>query len=538
MLLLMALPVLAFQVSAEPPPPPQEADALPLIAGVASSAACLSVIALAALVLRRRRDLFAPRIVLLLLLVLLALSVGHLVPAVALAGVAVPAPDLAVGVAALVAALGALGVWPLLPRLIGLANPAALRREIEERRLAEAQARASEARARDAERRMAAFLAHVPEALLVLRVGAGGALAAETANPAFERLFGPAGASLPGAPPEALLPSAVAARLRACWRAQAAGGETMECEMMAELPDGQRYLQMTLVPMRGPDGQVERLLGSVRDVTATRRLQQGLVQSARLATVGTICAGLAHEASQPLNIAALWLRRVRTAAQVAPAGDRASLMRTVQVVDDQLRRAGDLVARMRGLAGEDPREAAWFDATQPVAAALRIVAAQMAGQGIALSLRGAGQRLGVHGNAARLEQAVLALLSNARDAVLDRRGSDPRAPARIEVALRRSPGLVAIEVRDSGAGVPEALADRIFDPFFTTKEPGRGTGVGLALAAGVARSLGGGIETWNLPGGGACFRMEFAAVEPGAGASARGAAKAGRGAIRAGAHAA
>jgi two-component system C4-dicarboxylate transport sensor histidine kinase DctB len=53
----------------------------------------------------------------------------------------------------------------------------------------------------------------------------------------------------------------------------------------------------------------------------------------------------------------------------------------------------------------------------------------------------------------------------------------------------------------------------IFDPFFTTKDPGRGTGLGLPFAAGVARAMGGGIETWNLPGGGACFRMELAAAD-------------------------
>jgi signal transduction histidine kinase len=67
--------------------------------------------------------------------------------------------------------------------------------------------------------------------------------------------------------------------------------------------------------------------------------------------------------------------------------------------------------------------------------------------------------------------------------------------------------------------VAHALGGAIFDPFFTTKEPGCGTGLGLSFVAGVAGAMGGGIETWNLPGGGACFRMHLAAIPP-AGCSA------------------
>jgi histidine kinase len=116
----------------------------------------------------------------------------------------------------------------------------------------------------------------------------------------------------------------------------------------------------------------------------------------------------------------------------------------------------------------------------------------------------------VRGSPARLEQAVLQLLANARDAVLERRRREPGAPARISVALQRSAGRIAIEVRDTGTGIPDALREAIFDPFFTTKEPGRGTGLGLSIAAGVARAMGGGIEAWNLAEGGACLRMELA----------------------------
>jgi C4-dicarboxylate-specific signal transduction histidine kinase len=252
---------------------------------------------------------------------------------------------------------------------------------------------------------------------------------------------------------------------------------------------------------------VERLLGTARDMTATRRLQAGLVQSARMATVGTMCAGLAHETSQPLNAALLWLRHARAA---LPGAGSDRLRSALAVVESQLRRAGDLVTRIRALAGEEPMDAEQFDAARSAAAAVETAAGQYAPEGIEVTLDRQADPLPVRGVASRLEQAVLQLLSNARDAVLERREQEPAAPARIAVRLHAEGGCAVIEVRDSGQGVPERLRESIFDPFFTTKEPGRGSGLGLSLATSVARAMGGRIEVRSPPGGGACFTMTMA----------------------------
>ncbi|WP_368414694.1 sensor histidine kinase [Falsiroseomonas sp.] len=523
------LTLLAMSVAAVPASP-DLAAARPMpgwlhaASDLATVLGCLTVLGVFGAVLLRRRDLVDGRTAAMLGGFLLALAATHLVHLVVVAGLASRPADAVAAGAAVVSAGAALGLWLCLPRLLRLPNPILLARQVELHREAERRALASEARAREAEARMAAFLGHLPDALFVLHVGADGALRVEAVNPSFEQIFGVPAARVADAPAEALLPAALAGPVVARWRQVATNGAVAEEEMTAELAAGQRVLQTVLVPMRGPDGQVERLLGSVRDVTATRRLQQGMVQSARLATVGTICAGLAHEASQPLNVASLWLRRARAAAEDVPDALRAPIARAAQIVESQLHRAGDLIARIRALAGEEARDAASFDAAGAVAAALRIAATRYAAEGITLALRGAAAPLQARGSAARLEQAVLHLLSNARDAVLERRRKDPLAPACIEVVLRHEAGAqmgrIAIEVRDSGTGVADALAGAIFDPFFTTKEPGCGTGLGLSFAAGVARAMGGGIETWNLPGGGACFRMDLAAI-PSAGCPAQ-----------------
>ncbi|WP_270938230.1 sensor histidine kinase [Falsiroseomonas oryzae] len=468
--------------------------------------AYLSIPAALLVVLLRRRDLAFPWLLGLFALFILACGSTHLVHAYAAFRPMPWGEALVKAVTAAISVVVAVTLWPVLPRILALRSPAALAREVEERRNAEVRARASEAR-------LAAFINNLAEAVFVLRIGADGSFQIESVNPAFERMLGLDAASVVDRRPEEVLPSALVAQALPRWRQAAAQGRTLDYEIGVELPAGRRSWQTVLVPMRGPDGRVERLLGSARDITATRRLQAGLVQSARLATVGTMCAGLAHEASQPLNTATLWLRRARASAEPLAAAQRTVLLRAVAVVEDQLRRAGDLVARIRGLAGDEPDGGEAFDAAVAVGAALRIAGTQYAADGIDFALHADEQPLGVRGSAGRLEQAVLQLLANARDAVVERRLAEPDAPARIDVFLRREAGRVVVEVRDSGQGIAEAARDAIFDPFFTTKPPGRGVGLGLPFAAGVARGMGGGLEAWNLATGGACFRMELAVCE-------------------------
>ncbi|PWS37106.1 PAS domain-containing sensor histidine kinase [Falsiroseomonas bella] len=475
---------------------------LHLLSDLAIGLSYLSIPAVLLVVLLRRRDLAYPWLVGLFALFIVACGLTHLMHAWTLFS---PAPVLDTLLKAITAAISvtvAVTLWPVLPRLLALRSPAALEREVMERRAAE--------------ERLGTFLANLAEAVFVVRVHPDGRLQIESVNPAFERMFSVPGEGLAGAAPETALPPPLAELALPRWRKVAEQGAPMEYEITADLPSGRLTWQTVLVPLRGADGRVERLLGSARDVTATRRLQAGLVQSARLATVGTMCAGLAHEASQPLNTASLWLRRARAAARGLPEAERAAFARAAAVVEDQLRRAGDLVARIRSLAGAEPEAAGRFDAKEPVAAAFRLAASEAAAEGITMTLRAADGPLPVQGSAGRLEQAMMNLLANARDAVIERRRNQPDAPASVEVALAQQSGSVVVEVRDSGVGIPEAVADAIFDPFFTTKDPGRGIGLGLPFAASAARAMGGRLEAWNRPGGGANFRLELPLADAGA----------------------
>lgn len=480
---------------------------LHLLSDIGTGLAYFSIPAALVVFALRRRDLAYPWIFGLFALFIIACGATHFAHAWAMF---YPDPLLEGLIKAFCAAVSiatAITLWPLLPRLLALPSPAALAREVEERRLAER-------RALDSEARTAAFIANLAEALFVLRVDQGGTrFVTETVNPAYERLFGLPASQVVGKDAQTGFIPGVTERVMPNWQRAVATGEVQRYEVEAETPQGHRLWQTVLVPMRNAAGEVDRLLGSARDVTETRRLQAGIVESARLATIGTMCAGLAHETSQPLNAAALWLRHARNAATGLMTEQGARLMAALNVIDSQLRRAGDLVSRIRGLATETG-EAETFDAARVARAAVRIADGQYAPDGIALSFTAPSGPLPVTGSPARLEEAVLHLLSNARDAVLEARATDPAAPARIGVALREQGGRVVIEVRDSGPGVPDALRQSIFDPFFTTKDPGHGSGLGLSLAAAVARGMGGGIAVSNPPEGGACFTMTLVLSEP------------------------
>jgi len=221
-----------------------------------------------------------------------------------------------------------------------------------------------------------------------------------------------------------------------------------------------------------------------------------------------MCAGVAHEMSQPVNIIGLWADRARSTLDAGLVRPR----RAMEVVLDQTRRLGTLLERMRDLAREPTAGDEPFDAATAVTAAVEVARRAWALDRVEVVLEPHAEAP-VRGRPAQLEQAVLHLLENARDAVLQRRQREAEAPARITVSIigAATPGSVTIAVRDTGGGVPTTIAGRMLEPFVTSKDPGQGTGLGLPLAVGIARGMGGRLAWANAaedrPEAGAIFRL-------------------------------
>lgn len=231
--------------------------------------------------------------------------------------------------------------------------------------------------------------------------------------------------------------------------------------------------------MLDAEGRPTKLLGTSRDMTEYRTLQEELAQTSKLATLGTLAAGIAHEMSQPLNIIRITADDNRLLMEEdGMEADAAYLRQGMELISTQAARMGEIVDQMRSFSRRDGPEVVPFDPVQPVRRAVALLDRHFATEGTVLALSTPPTASAVAGRPGRLEQVVINLLSNAHDAIVARRGIDPGFEGGlIEVGLseEQGPHQIRITISDDGTGLPPGMADRIFDPFVTTKEATKGS---------------------------------------------------------------
>ncbi|SOE01688.1 PAS domain S-box-containing protein [Caenispirillum bisanense] len=302
-------------------------------------------------------------------------------------------------------------------------------------------------------------------------------------------------------------------------------------EMRLALPDGR---SMVAEVHSAPITFAGRLCihTVVRDVTLRRAEQASVAQSAKLATLGELAAGMAHELAQPMNIirmaAEAALLRLDTPGEAPPPAaeqGRSEVRKRFELIAGQAGRMGEIIDHMRIFTRRDDGPEETFDAAAAARAALALVDHAFTGDGIAVHLDLPPTGLAwVRGRPVQLEQVILNLLTNARDAVLERR-SDGRLPQgwspTVALGCHVEAGSVVISVEDTGKGVPAEILPRLFEPFYTTKAAGVGTGLGLSISDGLIRGMGGriAVETRTL-GDGARFVVTLPHLGVGAGPAA------------------
>lgn len=256
-----------------------------------------------------------------------------------------------------------------------------------------------------------------------------------------------------------------------------------------------------------------------QDETRRRTTEMALAQSAKLITLGEMATGMAHELNQPLNVIkmAAQITQLELDEATAPGGAAAALpvddlRRGLQQIATQVDRAASIIAHMRIFGRAPSGEAELIDAVQVCRDAVSLVREQLRSLGIAIAVEDPGDELLVCVHRILIEQVIVNLAMNARDAISD----DRRSTGTIRVRPQRAAdGKVVILVSDDGPGVPAVLRNRLFEPFFTTKPVGKGVGLGLAISFGIVRDSGGSL-TLTDDGPGATFRIEL----PGSGQAA------------------
>jgi signal transduction histidine kinase len=230
------------------------------------------------------------------------------------------------------------------------------------------------------------------------------------------------------------------------------------------------------------------------DIDEMRRLSEQLVRTEKLAAMGTLAAGVAHEVNNPLASVSSLVQMMQS-----ESGHSVETRERLSLIAAQIERIKQVTREMTEFARPRPASRTLVDLNELAASSLRLAQFDMAFDSIDAILERAEDLPQILADEDQMRQVLLNLLLNARDAM----------PNGGELRLRTvfSPEEVSIEIADSGDGIPEEYLRSIFDPFFTTKLTGKGTGLGLAVCYGIVVAHDGRIEAANSPNGGAVFTI-------------------------------
>jgi PAS domain S-box-containing protein len=322
-------------------------------------------------------------------------------------------------------------------------------------------------------------------------------------NRSLERSVGRSRSELHGRPfNELVVPADRDAMMQIFQRAL--GGERQRGEMRFVDSRGLvRSGSVTLTPIL-EDGRVTGALGVVRDVTEERHLGEQLLQREKLAAVGQLVSGVAHELNNPLAGIAAHAQLLLA----SPEGNKEQ-QEALVTIGKEARRAAKIVSNLLLFARQRHPERTVADLNQVVLDTLELRRYVLRTAQVEVLTDLDPELPLTWADPFQLQQVFLNLLTNAEHAV---RGVD--GVKRIVVRTFASGGRLVASIADTGPGMARELLDRIFNPFFTTKPVGEGTGLGLSISDGIIREHGGQIRVESVPGGGATFLVELPVVDP------------------------
>jgi PAS domain S-box-containing protein len=292
----------------------------------------------------------------------------------------------------------------------------------------------------------------------------------------------------------------VAPESRDLVRRSAAALETRPYEAIGRRDDGTTFAAEARARSIQYRGRMMRIV-NIRDISERERLEADLAARERLATMGRLAAGVAHEVNNPLTFAMLNLEGVTKALSRGPLADdqRPPILEMLEQIRIGLDRVSRVVQDMRTFSRVEPRTVAPVQLERVIDYAARVAGPDVRPRA---SLEvDVPESLYVRADEARLGQVFVNLLVNAAHAIAE---GEPQAN-RVEVRAARKDGLVEVTVHDTGCGIPESVRAHMFEPFYSTKAAGVGLGLGLSICHAIVTSLGGTIAAETPAEGGTSF---------------------------------
>ena len=242
------------------------------------------------------------------------------------------------------------------------------------------------------------------------------------------------------------------------------------------------------------------------DITLGLEQQAQLVQASKMATLGEMATGMAHELNQPLNVMRMGADFVAKMIRRGQEISDEQLLTVSRNISEQVERATNIINHLREFGRKSEFKVYPVDPNEPIRDVFTIMGEQFRLRDIEVNLDLDKAIPKIMAGRNRLEQIFLNLVTNARDAMKERGMEDVK---KITVTTYLEGDLVVAEVSDTGMGIPERVQEKMFEPFFTTKEVGKGTGLGLSITYGLVRDFKGGIDVESTPDVGTTFRVRF-----------------------------
>jgi PAS domain S-box-containing protein len=258
-----------------------------------------------------------------------------------------------------------------------------------------------------------------------------------------------------------------------------------------------RRLRCHFSPLFNETGKIDGVVISGRDVTELKRLEEQLIQAEKLAAMGQMLAGVAHELNNPLT-AILGVTELLRDSE----GAQENTKRQLELTHRQARRAARIVQNLLEFSRPAAPQKKPVDVNSLIERTLQLQDHSLRRNNIQVDFQPQSDLPTVVGDANQLMQVFLNLISNAEHAI-----REVREAGRIQIRIGRIGGHISVTVQDDGVGVAQEALPKLFDPFYTTKRPGGGTGLGLSICMSIVREHGGSIDVETLPAGGSAFTV-------------------------------
>jgi len=258
----------------------------------------------------------------------------------------------------------------------------------------------------------------------------------------------------------------------------------------------------------------DTVIVTTSDVTERVKSEEQLIQAGKMATLGEMSAGVAHELNQPLSVIKTSASFLKKKIDRQEAVSSEILRALSEEMDEQVDRASLIINHLRQFGRKTDIGKVNVQLNDCIRGTFTVLGRQLEIHGIGVELQLEETLPPIKGDRNRLEQIFLNLIMNARDALDDREDREGQEFKKsLKISTKRKGDEVVVKISDNGLGMSEAVKEKIFEPFFTTKPVGKGTGLGLSISFGIVRDYDGTIEVESQEGRGTTFTLRFPASE-------------------------